>query len=188
MSIDLSKTIEAKSDQLNADDLLGGPKVIIITAVKAGSPDQPVIISYEGDNGKPWKPSKGMRRVLCAAWGVDGSEYIGRSVELYNEASVKWGGQDVGGIKISKLSNLKNPVVIPLTLSRGKKVPITIRPLEPKAKKEMTMEERQTKTIGMLEKAGFDVSEEMKQTFSECSTPEELKALYEAITKEKKDA
>jgi len=35
--IDLSKTIEAKSDQLNADDLLGGPRILKITGIKAGS-------------------------------------------------------------------------------------------------------------------------------------------------------
>lgn len=183
MSIDLSKTIEAKSDQLNADDLLGGPRIIKITAVKAGSPDQPVIINYEGDNGKPWKPSKGMRRVLCAAWGVDGGEYVGRSVELYNEASVKWGGQDVGGIRISKLSNIKNPFVIPLTLSRGKKVPVIIRPLETKAKKEISIEERREKTIELIAKSGVEVTDSIIESVSNCSAPEDLKAVFESLTK-----
>ena len=128
--LDLSKTIEAKSNQLNADDLLGGPRVLRITNIKAGPAEQPVSISYEGDNGKPWKPSKGMRRVLVAAWGPDGSEYIGRSVEVFCDTTVKWAGEAVGGIRISRMSDIKTAIVMPLALSRGKKVPVTIRPLE----------------------------------------------------------
>ena len=128
--IDLSKTIEAKSDQLNADDLLGGPRILKITSVKEGSAEQPIAIHYEGDKGKPWKPSKGMRRVLVAAWGRDGSEYPGRYVEVHCDLTVKWAGEAVGGVRITRLSDIKNTIVMALALSRGKKVPVTIRPLE----------------------------------------------------------
>ena len=172
--IDLSKTIEAKSDQLNADDLLGGPRIIRITAVKSGSSDQPIHISYEGDNGKPWKPSKGMRRVLVAAWGSDGEAYIGRSVEVYNDQSVKWAGAEVGGIRISRMSDIKNTIVLPLTLSRGKKTPVIIKPLE--GKKELTIEERREKTIKLFK----EVTPEIEAAIMSCNTAEELKAVYEA--------
>ena len=65
MSIDVSKTIAPKSDQLNADDLLGGARTIKITKItKAESPEQPINIFFEGDEGKPYKPCKSMRRVL----------------------------------------------------------------------------------------------------------------------------
>lgn len=69
---DMSKTIEPNSDQLNADDLLTGPRTITITDVKVreGS-DQPVSVFYEGDNGKPYKPGKSMRRLMIAVWGTD---------------------------------------------------------------------------------------------------------------------
>lgn len=62
---DLSQTIAPKSDQLNADDLIGGPRTIKVTRVSAmKEPDQPIAIYFEGDNGKPYKPGKSMRRVL----------------------------------------------------------------------------------------------------------------------------
>ena len=64
--MNIQKTIEAKSDQLNADDLIGKSRTIKITDVKVLDSDvQPVLISFEGDNGKPYKPSKGMIRVLA---------------------------------------------------------------------------------------------------------------------------
>jgi len=129
--IDVSKTIQAKSDQLNANDLLGGPRILKITNVKEGSSaEQPIIISYEGDNGRPWKPCLGMRCVLVAAWGKDGLGYIGRSVEVFCDPTVKWAGMEVGGVRITRMSDLKNTIVVALAISRGKKVPVTIRPLE----------------------------------------------------------
>ena len=49
---DLSDTIIAKSDQLNADDLIGITKDIVVTKIgKSESVDQPITINYEGDNG-----------------------------------------------------------------------------------------------------------------------------------------
>ncbi|WP_420003223.1 hypothetical protein [Arenibacterium sp. LLYu02] len=58
-------TIAAKSDQMNAEDLIGGPRTVFVTGVKVNtSEDQPVWIHFEGDNGKPYKPCKTMRRLL----------------------------------------------------------------------------------------------------------------------------
>lgn len=68
--MNLADTIIPKSDQLNADDLITGSLTVKVTAVKGSSePQQPVSIHYEGDNGKPYKPCKSMRRVLVSAWG-----------------------------------------------------------------------------------------------------------------------
>nr|MBX2835055.1 hypothetical protein [Micavibrio sp.] len=69
---DISHTIVPKSMQLNADDLISEPKTITITQVRVkDNPDQPVAISYQGDNGKPYYPCKSMRRVMVRAWGKD---------------------------------------------------------------------------------------------------------------------
>src|SRR5690625_6686577 len=77
--MDLSHTIVPKSDQLNADDLIAGNITIKVTDIKASdSPDQPVIIHYENDNGRPYKPCKSMRRVLIQAWGANGKQWIGK--------------------------------------------------------------------------------------------------------------
>jgi hypothetical protein len=126
---DLSNTIIAKSDQLNADDLISGPITITITKVSAGSAEQPIAISYEGDNGKPYKPSKGMRRVMVAAWGRDGQAYVGRSMTLFREPGVKWAGEPVGGIRISHMSHISGELAQPLTLAKGIKKQYTVKPL-----------------------------------------------------------
>lgn len=128
---DLTNTIEAKSDQLGADDLMSGPRNIKITKVSAdtGSSEQPIIINFEGDNRKPWKPCKSMRRLLVAIWGANGNEYVGRSVTLYRDPTVKWGGMEVGGIRISHMSHIDKPVTIALTATRGNKRPTTVQPL-----------------------------------------------------------
>lgn len=139
--VDLSKHIVTKSDQLNADDLLGGSKVITITAVKEVSGDQPIAISYNGDGGKPYKPCLSMRKVLVSMWGKDGSQYVGRKLELYCEKSVKFGGIEVGGIRIAAASNLEKDHIVPVTVTRGKKSPYKVKALSEKGvdiKAEMT--------------------------------------------------
>lgn len=120
-------TIVPKSDQLNADDLIGGIKKIIkITGVNIAMGEQPVSIHYEGDNGKPWKPCKSMRRVLVHAWGDNPDSYIGRYVELYTDIKVKFGGHEVGGLRISRMSHISDDMTIALTATRAKKVPFKV--------------------------------------------------------------
>lgn len=94
--IDMKKAIEAKSNQLNADDLIGGPITVKIIGVKEGSKEQPIVIHYQGDSGKPWLPCKTMCRVLTGAWGLDGSQYVGKHLTLYRDPDVKWAGEAVG--------------------------------------------------------------------------------------------
>lgn len=119
----LREALAPKSDQLNADDLIGDvTKIITITSVsvKVGS-EQPIIINYQGDNGKPWKPSKGMGRVLMALWGESENDFIGRSIELYRDASVKFAGDEVGGIRIKSMSHINGRQILSQTISRGRK-------------------------------------------------------------------
>lgn len=128
--IDLSQTIAPKSDQTNADDLIGGPKTIRVTGVKlCGEPDQPIAIHYEGDNGKPYKPCKSMRRVLVTLWGPDGSAYAGRSMTLYRDDKIRFGGAEVGGIRISHLSGIDKPMTVALTVTRSVRKPFQVKPL-----------------------------------------------------------
>lgn len=128
--MDLSTTIAPKSDQLNADDLIAGPKTIRVTDVKAGSaPEQPVSIHFAGDGGKPYKPCKSMRRVLVRVWGADGKKYVGRSMTIYRDDAVVFGGMAVGGIRISHVSDIGEPVQMALTASKAKRASYTVRPL-----------------------------------------------------------
>jgi hypothetical protein len=128
--VDMSKFIVAKSDQLNADDLLGGPRVITITGVRGtDASDQPVAVNYEGDAGKPYKPCKSMRRVMVFCWGKDAHAYAGKSMELYCDPEVSFGGMKVGGIRISRMSHIGGPKQMALTATRGKKGLYKVEPL-----------------------------------------------------------
>lgn len=117
----LRKSIEPKSDQLNADDLLGTTKTITVVKVARGTTDQPVFIHYDDENGRPYKPCKSMRRVLIGAWGDNGADWAGRSMTLYCDPAVKFGGVAVGGIRISHLSHIERDISMMLTTTRGKK-------------------------------------------------------------------
>lgn len=128
---DMRAAIIPKSDQLNADDLIAGPMTIKVSEVTIrGGQEQPVSIHFEGDGGKPYKPCKSMSRVLVAAWGPDAKVYAGRSMTLYRDPSVKWGGMDVGGIRISHLSHIGEQMTMALTATKGSRKAYTVRVLE----------------------------------------------------------
>jgi hypothetical protein len=130
--MNLANTIIPRSDQLNSDDLLTGPRTIRITAVEAGSAEQPVNIRYDGDNGRPYKPGKSMRRVLVALYGSEGAAYVGKRVTLYNDPGVTFGPDATGGIRISHASDIGSPLEIALTVKRGKRKPFRVQPLADK--------------------------------------------------------
>lgn len=120
----LRDTIIPKSDQLNADDLLAGPVTVIITGVRRGSAEQPIDVMIAGR--QPYKPCKSMRRALITAWGDDGRAWVGRCMTLYADPSVKFGGVQVGGIRISHLSHIERDLHLSLTATKGKRAPHTI--------------------------------------------------------------
>lgn len=128
---DLRDTIVPKSDQLNSEQLLSGPITITVTDVRrGGGEEQPIIIHYEGEGGRPYKPCKSMRKVLVFAWGADGRDWIGRSMTVYNRPDVKFGGEEVGGIRISHLSHIDRDISISLTATRGRKEQTRIKRLD----------------------------------------------------------
>ncbi len=66
---------------------------------------------------------------MVMMWGGDANLYIGRRMTLYRDPTVKWGGEPVGGIRISHMSDIKESATIPLTITRGSKKPFTVKPL-----------------------------------------------------------
>lgn len=136
--VDMTQFIAPKSDQLNADDLIAGPRTIRITGVSAneGSPEQPISVSFEGDDRKPYKPCKSMRRVMVHIWGADASKYVGRAMTLYRDPKVQFGGMQVGGIRISHMTDIPpeklsdGKVLMALTATRAKRAPYTVLPLK----------------------------------------------------------
>lgn len=127
---DMSSVIVPRSDQINADDLISGGMTITIREVRIkGGEEQPVSILFNGSD-KAFRPCKSMSRVLVAAWGADAKKYVGRSLELYRDPTVKWGGLAVGGIRIRAMSDIDQPMTMALTETRQSRKPFTVRPLE----------------------------------------------------------
>lgn len=124
--IDISHTIKPKSDQLNAEDFIGGSQVFTILDVKVrDTPEQPVMVMFAG-GFRPWKPCKTTLRILSLAWGTDASRWIGRSVRLYRDPSVLWAGKPEGGIRIAALSHLRSVIEERLSIAKGKRAPIRV--------------------------------------------------------------
>jgi hypothetical protein len=130
--MDIAETTAPKSDQQNYDDYIGGPKTVTVSEVKKGSPEQPVEIHLTEYPGRPFKPSKSMRRVLLACWGTDSTVYVGRKMVLFGDPDVRFGGQAVGGIRIRALSDIDKPTTVSLTVTRGKRADFVVQPIERK--------------------------------------------------------
>lgn len=129
--MDLTNKFAPRSDQLNADDLIGGPVVVTIESVTEGTTEQPVNVNLIEYPGRPFKPCKTMGRVLMEIWGTDATVYAGRKLRLYRDPDVKVKGEKVGGIRISHMSHIAEKTsTSPLTVTRGQKKAWTVQPLE----------------------------------------------------------
>ena len=127
--LDMNPVIVPKSDQISADDFISGPRTYQIegVAINPGT-EQPVNISLVGET-RFWRPCKSMARCLVAAWGPDAKLYAGRSVTLYRDPKVKWGGLEVGGVRISHMSHIERPLSMALTATKGRRADYTVKPL-----------------------------------------------------------
>lgn len=189
--VDMTSTITAKSDQMNADDLIGGSVTIKITKISATSDaQQPISLHYEGDEGKPYKPCKSMRRVLVGAWGINGQAYIGRSLTLYRDDKVRFGGIEVGGIRISHMSDIDKPITMALTASKANKKAFTVQPLKTgekvTTKKELTLEQAQELITNAANNGLKALGEAWKKLSAEqqkhlTQKKDELKVIAEAV-------
>ena len=129
MNDDISKTIVAKSDQLNACDLIGGPITVTVEAVNiVKSADQPVSIRI-GSDRQPFKPCLSVRRILAKVWGVDSSQWIGRSMTLFCDDSVIWAGEPAGGIRVSHVTGIDKTERVTTRASKHKVMQYIIEPL-----------------------------------------------------------
>lgn len=166
--MDLSKTIIPKSDQLNADDLISGAKTIKIRDIKGGADEaQPVSIYFYGDNNKPFKPCKSMRRVLVQLWGPDGLQYIGRRIKIFRDDSVKWAGVEIGGIRISHASHIPENTRVLITTAKNNRKPMVIEMLPLVELKDLAgakkaIKEKKATLDAILEK--YDLTEEQLKT------------------------
>lgn len=126
--MDLTESIAPRSDQINADELISGPATYTVREVANGKAEQPfdfLLVETE----RAYRPSKTMRRVIVAAWGPDAKQYAGRRLTVYREPSIKFGGQTVGGIRISHMSHIDKPVEVLAQVTRGKREKFVVKPL-----------------------------------------------------------
>lgn len=177
--MDISNTIEADSTQVNADDLTGAPRTVTITGVSKGTTDQPVNIELAEFPGRSFRPCKSMRRVLVVAWGTDATLYVGRRMTLFNDTTVKWGGQSVGGVRISHLSHLEDRMTLSLTQARGKRAPFTVDPL-PDAPPIITQDAVDEFSRRIAEAATVEELAEVAADLKACDLGAHRKALQEA--------
>lgn len=131
---DVGKYTIPRSDQINSEDFLAGPKTFTVRHVREkGGAEQPVEIFLE-EVDRPWRPCKTTMRVLAYGWGPYTGDWRGRQVTLYRDPSVKWGGAEVGGIRVSAMSDLAGDkargFVIALTKSKGSRGNVEVRALK----------------------------------------------------------
>lgn len=147
MNDDISHAILPKSDQKNADDFIVGAGTFTITNVSVtDAKEQPVWVYLDNDP-KPWKPCKSMLRVLGKLWGTKAGAWKGKRLTLYRDDKVTWAGAEVGGIRISHMSDIPGEQTMSLSVSKKSRHPFTVRPLEATqqkpTKKQATQEEKQ---------------------------------------------
>ena len=129
----IAAACEAKTDQLNAEDLLGSPLTGRITRIKTSRAkkkgDQPVAVFMDAWK-HPWKPCKTMVRLLRELWGDDPRAWVGQSVTLYAQDGVRDpNGGTTHGVRLSHAS-IQGQRTVRLTETRGRKRAWTVRPLD----------------------------------------------------------
>lgn len=162
----LQEALAPRSDQLNADDLIAGPRTLTITGARFVQGDRggkKIVISYDGDGGKPFKPCKTMGRAMVMVWGIVddpdeskvSAQFAGKSITVYRDPEVKFGDQGaVGGIRISHMSHIDSPKTVKLTVSQGKKSNFVFKPLTtPKLAARQTPDEWLANYKGAVETA-----------------------------------
>lgn len=139
--MDLTDSIAPKSDQLDAVDLLSGPRTFTIERVTANNPEQPFNF-HLAEFPRVWRPGKSMRRVIVAAWGPDATKYAGKRLTLYCDPAVMFGGVAVGGTRISHMSDIEKALKVPLLVTKGRSALFTVQPLPAEAPKKPKAKER----------------------------------------------
>ena len=129
-SYGMADLIVAKSNQLNADDLVNGPVNAQIMSAKIVKGEQPLSLGLSGGL-RVWKPCKTSMRLLVAGWGLDEQKYVGKWITLYRDPDAIYGGVAVGGIRHSAMSDIASGFTLKLAYARGKKTEYRISILTP---------------------------------------------------------
>ena len=128
---ELQACAAAKSDQIDADNLIGGITMdVTIKAVQRGpSNEQPLQLVLE-ETDKFYRPSKTYRRTLIGCFGDEPANWIGKRLRLIRNPDTMFGGVKVGGVEVSHAS-IEAPMVFMLQAKRGKKSAVSIDVIPP---------------------------------------------------------
>lgn len=130
---DITDTLKADSTQLNAIDFPPGTsRTYTVESVRVvpSAKDRPVNIRLAEDpDGREFRPSKGMRRILAACWGPDSDTWVGRRFTVYADPSVRYAGKSIGGLKVSHVSHIDVAKKLPLRESESVTTIHTVQPL-----------------------------------------------------------
>jgi len=128
--MNIAEFTKADSTQWNGDDLMDGNLIAQIESVQRGKADQPVDVHLKGHT-KIWRPCLTLRRVLGALLSMDTERWKGQWVELYLEPTVKFGGKEVGGVRIKAMSAVSQITYVSVNASRARKQQYKVLPLTP---------------------------------------------------------
>ena len=128
---DMQACAAAKSDQIDADNLIGGITMdVTIKAVQRGpSNEQPLQLVLE-ETDKFYRPSKTYRRALIGCFGDEPAGWVGKRLRLIRNPDTMFGGVKVGGVEVSHAS-IEAPMVFMLQAKRGKKSAVSIDVMPP---------------------------------------------------------
>lgn len=178
---DISHILEAKSDQLNAIDILGGEKIITITSVDVTK--EGVTVHYEGEGKKPWKiGNKTVPRIFNKVWDCKKrtEPWVGKMVALHYDPTVIYAGESVGGIRPHAVSHIDAPMKITTREVRGPKAKtFTIQPLR--------MEMTQAKPT-RIEFSMETYTRAIEKIISESETHDELQTRFDRMSDWRKQA
>lgn len=129
VDVDIRAATKPKSDQLNYETFLTGPQTFTVSKVTQGDRDHPVFIHMNECPATPYKPSKGMLKCIAQpdGWGDKSSQWVGKSITLYGDPTVIYGGVEVGGIKVAELSDINGDYETLISARRGVRKPHLIK-------------------------------------------------------------
>lgn len=120
---DIRHILEAKSDQLNAVDIMGSEKIITITSVEVTK--DLITVHYDGEGKKPWKiGNKTVPRILDRIWDAKGETdvWVGKTVAVHYDPTVVYAGEAVGGIRPHAASHIDSKQIVKTREMRGNKL------------------------------------------------------------------
>ena len=152
--LDLTQAWLAKSDRLNADDLIGVTPTVTIERVEMPNGADPILHLVEYP-GRAYDPSKGMGVIMKAVWGTDGEAWVGRRLTLFHKPDVVYAGKRSGGIRICAMSHMDAARTFEVQEQKGKpRVQYRIEPLPDSA----PSHEVQPDWQALIVEAGDDVA------------------------------